>query len=156
MALIFILPETPAWLISKGRLEKARKSICTVRSIPISEANSNIHVNEEISRISGQISSKNIRNKDSITTMLRQPEVYKPLAIINAFFAFQQFSGIFVIVVYASSFAVAANVQIDPFLCAILIGGARVLATFLVGYVMDSLGRKIPSLFSAIGKRSVS
>lgn len=151
LAIVFVLPETPAFLVAKGRLEKARKSICKIRSIPMEEMGSNIHINEELSRLSLQISSRNVRSRDNVFSLFKKPEVYKPLAIINAFFAFQQFSGIFVVVVYATKFAVESGVAIDPFLCTVLIGLARVLATFMVGALLDKLGRKIPTIFSGIG-----
>lgn len=84
-------------------------------------------------------------------TTLKKPEVYKPLAIIIGFFGIQQFSGIFAMIAYATKFAVEAGVTIDPFLCTVLIGVARVLATVLVGYILDKWGRKPPSIFSGIG-----
>lgn len=52
---------------------------------------------------------------------LKQPQLYKPLAIMITFFAFQQFSGIFVIFVYAAQFSVQAGVSIDPLLSAVYI-----------------------------------
>ena len=55
-------------------------------------------------------------------TKLRKPEMYKPLAIIMTFFGFQQLSGIFVVIVYASKISVEAGVTLDPFLCTVLIG----------------------------------
>lgn len=151
LVIVFILPESPAWLVSKGRLQKARKSICTIRSIPMDEMSSNIHINEELSRLSLQISSRNVRSRDNVFSLFKKPEVYKPMAIINAFFAFQQLSGIFVVVVYASRFAVESGVALDPFLCTVLIGLARVVATLMVGILLDKLGRKIPTIFSGVG-----
>jgi Sugar (and other) transporter len=52
---------------------------------------------------------------------LRQPELYKPLTIMITFFFFQQFSGIFVIFVYAAQFSSQAGVVIDPLLSAVYI-----------------------------------
>ena len=58
------------------------------------------------------------------------------------FFAFQQFSGIFVIIVYASQISVEAGVTLDPFLCTVLIGVMRVVATIIVAITLDWFGRK--------------
>lgn len=104
-------------------------------------------------RFEDQINSRNSSGNDSLWGTLRRPEIYKPLAIINAFFAFQQFSGTFVIVVYAAQFAEEAGTGIDKFLCTVLIGIARVIATIILAYfILDRYGRKPPSIFSGVGK----
>lgn len=89
--------------------------------------------------------------KENKWTTLQKPEVYKPLILMIVFFTFQQFSGIFVIIVYAARFSTEAGVNIDPFLCAVFIGLTRVCTTPLLGYIMDKFGRKPPCIFSGIG-----
>lgn len=87
------------------------------------------------------------------------------------FFAFQQFSGIFVIFVYAAQFSKQAGVSIDPLLSAVFIvsswgvfeiqifwrfffasqGLTRVVTTVLMALISDKFGRKPPARFSGFG-----
>lgn len=95
-----------------------------------------------------------LKTRDSdIKTMnpikkLMQPLFYRPLAIIITFFAFQQLSGIFVVVVYAANISEEAGVKMDPFLCTILIGAIRVIATGVVAFSLDSFGRKSITVYA--------
>lgn len=66
-------------------------------------------------------------------------------------FAFQQLSGIFVVIVYAVQISTEAGVSIDPFMCAVLIGVARVLTTCPMGYVLEKWGRRRAGLISTFG-----
>lgn len=93
------------------------------------------------------------RSTDSASkwSELRKPELYKPLAIMIAFFAFQQFSGIFVIFVYAAQFSKEAGVAIDPLLSSVYIGLTRVVTTVLMAFISDKFGRKPPAMFSGFG-----
>lgn len=94
-------------------------------------------------RLHDQIVTRNMSSggPEGLWTTLKRPEIYKPLAIINAFFAFQQFSGTFVIIVYATQFAEEAGAGIDKFLCTVLIGLSRVLATIVLAYfILDKYG----------------
>ena len=110
-------------------------------------------LNEELQRFHDQINSRNSTTSESLLTILKRPEIYKPLFIINAFFAFQQFSGTFVVIVYAAQFATEAGSGIDKFLVTVLIGLSRVIATIILGYlILDRYGRKPPSILSGIGK----
>lgn len=110
-------------------------------------------LNEELQRFHDQINSRNSSGNESLVATLKRPEIYKPLAIINAFFAFQQFSGTFVVVVYAAQFASEAGSGIDKFLATVLIGLSRVIATIILAYfILDRYGRKPPSIFSGIGE----
>lgn len=169
--------------MSKGRNDDARKSLAYIRAIksngtvegcfsyfPINfhssafhtnaftELFSNASLNAEMERMHEQIISRNSSTgPEGLWSTLKRPEIYKPLAIINAFFAFQQLSGTFVIVVYATTFAVQAGTDIDPFLCTVLIGVSRVVATIILAYfILDRYGRKPPSIFSGIGECFVS
>lgn len=108
-------------------------------------------LNKEIELLSDQIMARNNRANKSMIETLSKPEFHKPLFIIVGFFFFQQVSGIFAVIVYASKFAVEAGVTMDPFLCTVLIGLTRVVATILVFYVLDSVGRKKPAILSGLG-----
>lgn len=177
MALIFFIPESPAWLIARGRSDEARKSLAYVRAIkpngtiencfshfPVNfhsnasilfiELTSSASLNAEMERMQELIMSRNSGSRpDSLWKSLKRPEVYKPLAILNSFFAFQQFSGSFVVIVYATQFAMEAGAGIDKLLCTVLIGLARVIATIILAYfILDKYGRKPPSIFSGIGE----
>lgn len=89
--------------------------------------------------------------RPSFLRSLKLPEVYKPLLILMGLFAFQQLTGIFVIIVYAVQISTEAGVTIDPFICAIMIGAARVLTTCPLGYILEKWGRRRCGLISAIG-----
>lgn len=88
--------------------------------------------------------------KESLLSNLLKPEVYRPTLIIIGFFAFQQLSGIFVVVVYAAKFATDVGVSMDPFLCVVYIGVARVVAGIIIGLLLDHLGRRPPTIYSSI------
>jgi hypothetical protein len=102
-------------------------------------------------RMHNQIVSRNSSSgQGGIWKTLKRPEIWKPLAIINAFFAFQQFSGTFVIIVYATQFS---SDGIDKFLVTVLIGFSRVIATLILAFfILDKYGRKPPSIFSGVGE----
>lgn len=80
-----------------------------------------------------------------------KPQLYKPFAIMVLFFAIQQFSGIFIIFVYAAKFSIEAGVNIDEFLSTVIIGATRCFGTFLVAFVADKFGRKTLTIVSGCG-----
>jgi facilitated trehalose transporter len=68
-----------------------------------------------------------------------------------AFFAIQQFSGIFVVFIYASQFSLEAGVTMDEFLAAVVIGVIRCCTTALIAFASDKFGRKPLAISSGIG-----
>uniref|UniRef100_A0A336M9V4 CSON007562 protein n=1 Tax=Culicoides sonorensis TaxID=179676 RepID=A0A336M9V4_CULSO len=144
------MPETPVYLASKGKDKKAEKSLKIFRGARKHETQ-RPDIMSELEQLQIQAASDKVkRDNGSSMEMLTHPEVYKPLLHMIALFAVQQFSGIFVIIVYAANFAEASHVAIDSFLAAVLIGVARVIATICIFFVMDKFGRKPPLLFSGI------
>lgn len=94
--------------------------------------------------------SRHARKAETLLDNIKKPEVYKPILIMVGFFAFQQLSGIFVVVVYAAKFTTSIGIKMDPFLCVVYIGIARVVAGFLIGSILDKFGRRKPTIYSAV------
>lgn len=80
-----------------------------------------------------------------------RPQLYKPFLIMVSFFAIQQFSGIFVIFIYAAQFSLEAGVEMDEFLSAVIIGTLRCIATVLTAFAVDKFGKKPLVTWSGIG-----
>lgn len=142
------MPESPSWLASKGKIIPAEKSLRTFRGLPRKSSFLNSELRIDIDTLTQQSHARHNRAAESNWKKLTRPEVYKPLSIMIGFFAFQQFSGTFVVVVYAVKFAQSAGVVMDPFLCTVMIGISRVIAGFMVGPILDQFGRVKPGIFS--------
>lgn len=80
-----------------------------------------------------------------------KPELYQPFFIMVAFFAVQQFSGVFVVIIYAAKFSIEAGVVFDVFLSSVVIGVIRCATTILVGLVSVRFGRKPMAILSGAG-----
>ncbi|XP_052866436.1 facilitated trehalose transporter Tret1-like [Anopheles cruzii] len=145
------LPESPSWLVGKKRMLEAERHLKVVRAI---KEDKNPEIRAELNALEESVArfrASETSKKPSKLVQLKKPEVYKPLTIMCTFFMFQQFSGIFVIIVYAASFSVEAGVAIDPFLAAVLVGLTRVVTTILMAFISDRFGRRPPALFSGFG-----
>ena len=105
----------------------------------------------EFNLLQKNIQLKEGEKKPSFLKCLKLPEVYKPIIILMGLFSFQQLTGIFVVIVYAVQISREAGVTIDAFLCAIMIGLARVLTTCPMGYILEKWGRRRSGLISAMG-----
>ncbi|XP_060654733.1 facilitated trehalose transporter Tret1 [Drosophila nasuta] len=145
------LPETHSWLLSKKRVEEAKKSLNYFRGLDKSPHITHPEVLEEFNVLQKSLQLREGEKKPSFTRCLRLPEVYKPLLILMGLFAFQQLSGIFVVIVYAVQISIEAGVSIDPFMCAVFIGVARVVTTCPMGIVLEKWGRRRAGIISTLG-----
>jgi hypothetical protein len=165
---LFPIPESPVYLVTKNQFDKARSALSLIRDLRefiqcVGESlvitmtiifldKTDLKIDAEIERIK---ENRNVSTeKKSIFAVwkeFRHPELYKPFAIMVSFFAIQQFSGVFVIFVYAAQFSVEAGVAIDEFLSAVMIGLIRCVTTVLIAFISDKYGKKPPTIVSAIG-----
>ncbi|XP_065331408.1 facilitated trehalose transporter Tret1-2 homolog isoform X1 [Cloeon dipterum] len=140
------LPESPAWLVGRGRRSQAERSLAALRG----GAGPNVRVEfDELLRAQqGKPDSQGWRN---LSKALRTPQFWKPLLILNVFFFFQQASGVYVVIFYAVDVVQEAGVTMDKYLATVLIGVARLVATAGVSVAMSRCGRRPLAIVSGLG-----
>lgn len=148
LVLAFLIPETPTWLASKGRIQSAEKSLRTFKGLPKKSSFINSELRIDLNFLRQQSSSRQIRNSDSFLSKLKKPEVYKPFCIMLGFFTFVHLSGIVVMIVYAVQFSKSSGVVIEPLICSTIIGVTRVIGTIVVSFTMDLWGRRVLAISS--------
>ena len=134
LAGMFFLPETPRWLIGKGRWEEGKKVLAKVEDADMIDQTME-DLRADI-RLSGQQASP-IRE-------IFKPWLRAPLIITIGIFFFQQFSGVNTIIYYSPIIFKMAGIvsNTDSILPAIIIGTVNVLSCFLSVLLLDRVGRR--------------
>ncbi len=131
---MLFLPETPRWLISKGRWEQGKAVLETIEDPDmIDETLQGLREEDALSK------QQKVSSKEILKPWLR----YALIITIGIFF-FQQFSGVNTIIYYSPVIfhmaGIVSNTQ--SILPAIIIGGMNVLACFVSVLLLDRVGRR--------------
>lgn len=141
MVLMFFVPESPRWLATRGRYDKAEKVFARIGGIDFSRAEI-AAVKESLMRAKELVSFKDVFH----------PRVRKVLIIGIVIAVFQQWCGINVIFNYAQEVFSAAGYDVSEILMNIVVTGVtNLIFTFVGIYTVDKLGRRALMLFGAFG-----
>ncbi len=139
--MIFIVPESPRWLASQAKYEKATAILTRIVGKD--------YAKREIDDI--KATAKEITQKINYK-LLFQGKMPKILLIGIVIAVFQQWCGINVIFNYAQEIFTAAGYGVSDILFNIVITGVtNLLFTFVGMYTVDKLGRRALLLFGAAG-----
>ncbi len=143
LGLLFWIPESPRWLISKGQVEKAKRIM--------NRLTRGDQLGPEYARIAGSL-----RQSQSSLKILLQPGLRTALIIGILLPMFGQLSGINAIIYYGPSILKQAGFTLgEAFGGQVTIGIVNVLFTFLAIGLIDKVGRK-PLLMAGIAGAMVS
>ncbi|XP_068974265.1 facilitated trehalose transporter Tret1-like isoform X3 [Bombus flavifrons] len=143
MILMFVIPETPRWYISKGKTKRARKSLQWLRG-------KGTDITDELSSVQ-KLHTDSERNVSQGAFMqLFKKNHLKPLFISLGLMFFQQFSGINAVIFYTVQIFRDAGSSIDENISTIVVGIVNFISTFVAASVIDRLGRKMLLYISAI------
>ncbi|KYN14358.1 Facilitated trehalose transporter Tret1, partial [Trachymyrmex cornetzi] len=143
LALIWIIPETPAWLASRGRTNEAKEALLWLRG-------PGLNVDREYQELC-ETNAKRKEKKESLLRALHKPNVWKPFVILFIFFALQQLSGIYVILFYAVNVLKDIGIDMNEYAASVGMGVIRLFASILGAGLANSFGRKILAFFSGFG-----
>ncbi|BFG04665.1 facilitated trehalose transporter Tret1 [Drosophila madeirensis] len=136
LVLMFLIPETPRWFVSRGREERARKALTWLRG---KEADVEPEL-KGLMRSQADADRQGTQNK--MLELLKRNNL-KPLSISLGLMFFQQLSGINAVIFYTVSIFKDAGSTIDGNVCTIIVGVVNFLATFIATLLIDRAGRKI-------------
>lgn len=136
LIMMFIIPETPRWYVSKGRDMRARRALQWLRG---KEAN----IEAELKGIiKSHAESEKMASNNQLYELMKRNNL-KPLLISLGLMFFQQLSGINAVIFYTTSIFRDAGSTIDESLCTIIVGVVNFIAVFIATVLIDRLGRKI-------------
>ena len=128
------MPESPRWLMSKGKIEESRKIL------------SGIEPADSVDAIINQINNEIITDKkiSSSWKSLFQPWLRTPLIIAVSIMFFQQFVGINTVIYYSPKIFLMAGFDgtISAIWASVGVGVVNVLFTVLSVFFVDRLGRR--------------
>lgn len=144
--LIFIwMPESPTFLISKGKTEEAIKSLKWLRGNQYDYSN-------ELAELQAQDEADK-KNKVSLVAALKRRSTIKAILIGMGLMFFQQMSGINAVIFFSEDIFKAAKSNEEGGLKAaeetIIVGVMQVVAVFVSSIIVDKLGRRwllLPSI----------
>ncbi|XP_069958585.1 facilitated trehalose transporter Tret1-2 homolog [Cherax quadricarinatus] len=134
---LLYLPNSPRWLATQGYMDRAHKSLLFFRG-------PNYDVNKEIQDIRDEL-EKTTNGGCNILDQLRQirtPLTLRYLIIMSFVLFCQHFNGLSVIPIYTVVIINTADISMNSYLCAVLLGIIRVLGTFFYTCIIDRIDRK--------------
>ncbi|CAG0878837.1 unnamed protein product [Darwinula stevensoni] len=139
IAILFI-PESPMWLIAKGRMEAARASLQRLRG-------RDIDVSAEFQDMTSHFQN----TKSSLTSwkMIFRFSYLKPIFLLLIMVILRQFTGFVVILYYAFDIFRESGIGMNPYHGTMILGSFQFVAYLVGGYIMDRLGRRRAIVVSA-------
>ncbi|CAG4979040.1 unnamed protein product [Parnassius apollo] len=140
LILMFMIPETPRWYISRGRTEEARRALQWLRG-------AHTKIDNEIREI--VLSDAEVGKESAIAELLSK-KYMKSIFICLGLMAFQQLSGINAVIFYTVKIFKMSGSSINEHLCTIIVGIVNFISTFIATALIDRAGRKMLLYISSV------
>ncbi|KOC68688.1 Facilitated trehalose transporter Tret1, partial [Habropoda laboriosa] len=147
LLLMFLFPETPSYLISRNRPEKARKALQKFRG-------SACNINQEMEVLINFSTKNNIKRLTGfreIVGALLKPNALKPFTLLFLYFLIYQWSGTNVITFYAVEIFQDSGATLNKYLAAVILGVVRLASTIAACILCRRCGRRPLTMVSSIG-----
>ncbi|XP_066981883.1 facilitated trehalose transporter Tret1-2 homolog isoform X1 [Macrobrachium rosenbergii] len=132
--MLLTVPESPYWLIRQNKREEAEQSLKNL-------AASGTDVAEQLNAIAAT-SAPNKASFKYQASQLKKQQNSQPVLLLWVMFILRELGGKSALFSYSVYMFRQAKVEIDPFVCTILIGIIRVVGNIASALTMDRIGRR--------------
>ncbi|XP_055307619.1 facilitated trehalose transporter Tret1-like isoform X2 [Sitodiplosis mosellana] len=139
---LFFLPESPIWLLKNHRETEAATAIKWFWG-------RHCNANGAIQAIKNELEAAG-SGSGSIRDLFAVTANRRGFFICVSLMFFQQFSGINAVIFFSVGIFKAAGSNLDPNVCAIIVGVVQVLMTFAAAVLVERAGRKVLLLLSSM------
>lgn len=147
LLLMFLFPETPSYLISRSRPDKARKALQRFRG-------STYNVNQEMETLVNFSNKNNIKRLTGfreIVSALVKPNALRPYTLLFLYFLIYQWSGTNVLTFYAVEIFKDSGASLNKYLAAVILGVVRLVSTIIACILCRRSGRRPLTMVSSVG-----
>lgn len=173
--IVVLLPESPRWLARKHKFKAAEKAYRKLNgngsngklsSFEVKTSSANHLFPFALADVESSVIDKEVQamieqcrkpprehgvSKGSLWAKLKRPNIYKPLVFLTGFFTLQQFTGVFVIIVYIGKLADSVGITVDVFVFTVVTGAVRFVAVIVSAFGCDKFGRRKLGIASGLG-----
>ncbi|KAG8039538.1 hypothetical protein G9C98_008181 [Cotesia typhae] len=142
LALTRVIPESPAWLVRKNRLNEAKQALLWLRG-------PGLDCEDEYKQLCTSSIKQSEKKSENLSKVIKT--IWKPFIILFLFFALQQMCGIYVILFYAVNFLKDIGTDIDEYVASVGISIIRLAAAILGAGLANHFGRKCLACTSGLG-----
>ncbi|KAL1491254.1 hypothetical protein ABEB36_011875 [Hypothenemus hampei] len=154
--LLFFVPESPYWLIFKGRVLDAQKSMAWLRGWVDLEA-----VQTEFKEFYEQLIQESFKgsteelkgwkNLKENSKLYSKKSFLWPFSLVSFVFFLSHFSGLTTLQTYAVSIFTTLEVPINKYYATIMVGVAEMLGCILSSFLVHFVGKRRMNFFSLFG-----
>ncbi|KFP33696.1 Solute carrier family 2, facilitated glucose transporter member 6, partial [Colius striatus] len=137
--LLCFMPNSPRFLLSRGKDDEALRSLCWLRGKDTDYAQEYEQIKDSVRKQSQRVSCAEIKD----------PFIYKPILIAVGMRFLQQLSGVTCVLVYLQPIFKKTSVILKPQYDAAIVGLVRLFSVAIAAVAMDKAGRKILLFVSA-------
>lgn len=125
---LFLIPETPYYLISTGNIEKAKSILQSLRG---SDCNISDEFHEMIRRHEylEENRDQSLNKIQIIFGILKSRNFLKPFSIIGVIYGLSQLTGICSLIMYLVNVFEESGSEVNPYLASVLVAGIRTIVS---------------------------
>lgn len=148
--ILFIIPESPQWLISKNRYDDARKSLAWLRGWTTED-----EIEEEFQELCRNLEKETIEEKKTSKLMVVKKfgtrAFLHPFFLISVGFYLMHFTGQNVLQTYAVQIFLTMESPIDKYYSTLILGIVELLGSLFCSIMIHYTGKRPLVMFSTMG-----